>query len=66
MTGNTKSYSRILSDKKIMELIADYNDMAVGLAMLNADKDVNAKELAAKKVEEAANMKKNKAANNAE
>ena len=49
-----------------MELIADYNDMAVGLAMLNADKDVNAKELAAKKVEEAANMKKNKAANNAE
>ena len=37
-----------------MELIVDYNDMDVGLAMLNTEKYVNAKELAAKKVEEAA------------
>ena len=66
MTGNTNRYSRILNDEKSMELIVDYNDMAVGLAMLNAEKDVNAKELAAKKVEEAAEMTKNKSANNAE
>ena len=66
MTGNTNSYSIILNDEKSMELIVDYNDMAVGLAMLNAEKDVNAKELAAKKVEEAAEMTKNKSANNAE
>ena len=49
-----------------MELIVDYNDMAVGLEILNADKYVNAKELAAKKVEEAAEMAKNKSAKNAE
>ena len=32
--------------------------MAVGLTMLNAEKDANSKELAAKKVEEAADMAK--------
>ena len=32
--------------------------MAVGLEMLNAEKGVNAKESAAKKVDEAAEMKK--------
>ena len=48
-----------------MELIADYNDMAVGLAMLNAEKDANVKESAADNVEEAAKMAKNEAAKNA-
>ena len=43
MTGNINSYSRTLNDEKSMELIVDYNDMAVGLAMLNADKDENTK-----------------------
>ena len=66
MTGNTNRYSRILNDEKSMELIVDYNDMAVGLATLNAEKDVNAKDLSAKKVEEAAEMAKNKSAKNAE
>ena len=58
--------SRILNDEKSMELIVNYNDMAVGLATLNAEKDVNAKDYSAKKVEEAAEMAKNKSANNAE
>ena len=66
MTGNTNRYSRILNDRKSMELIADYNDMDVGLALLNAEKDVNTKELAAKKLEEAADMAKNKSAKNSE
>ena len=54
MNGNTNNYSRILNKEKSTELIVDYNDMAVGLAMLNAEKDVNSKGSAAKKVEEAA------------
>ena len=49
-----------------MELIVDYNDMSVGLAMLNAEKCANAKDSAAKKVEEAIDMAKNKVAKNAE
>ena len=63
MTGNINSYSKVLNDKKSLELIQGYNDMAVGLAMLNAEKDVNAKESAAKKVEEAAEKVKNAAKN---
>ena len=47
-----------------MELIVDYNDMAVGLAMLNEEKYLNSKESAAKKVEEAAETAKNKVAKN--
>ena len=66
ITGTTSSYSRILNDEKSMELIVDYNNMAVGLEMLNAEKDANAKESATKKVEEAADMAKNKASKNAE
>ena len=66
MTGNTNSYSRILNYKKSMELILDYNDMSVGLAMLNAEKETNAKESEAKKVEETVEMAKNKAAKNSE
>ena len=58
MTGNTNSYSRIINYKKSMELIMDYNDMSVGLEMLNAEKDANAKESADKKVEEAAETAK--------
>ena len=40
--------------------------MDVGLAMLNAEKSVNAKESASNKVEEAPEMAKNKAAKNSE
>ena len=65
MIGNTNSYSRILNDEKSMEIIVDYNDMSVGLEMLNVEKDANAEESAAKKAREAAEMAKNKAANNA-
>ena len=60
MNGNTNSYSRILNGEKSMELLVDNNDMAVVLAILNAEKDMNAKELAAKKVEEAVEIKKTK------
>ena len=49
-----------------MKLIVDYKDMDVGLEMLNAEKDANAKESAATKVEEAAEMAKNKVAKNTE
>ena len=42
MTGNTNSYSRIINNNKSMELIVDYNDMAVGVAMSNTEKDMNA------------------------
>ena len=42
--SNTNSYSIILNDKKSMELIVDYNDMDVGLEILNVEKYVNAKE----------------------
>ena len=49
-----------------MELIVDYNDMAVELAMLDVEKDENSKESTSKKVEEAGGMAKNKAAKNAE
>ena len=66
MTGNTNSYSRILNNENIMELIVDYNDMAVELAMMNVERDENAKESAAKKVEEAGGMEKNKSAKNTE
>ena len=66
MTGNTNIYSRILNDEKSMELIVDYNDMSVVLAMLNADKYANVKDLAAKKVDETKDMAKNKAAKNSE
>ena len=58
MTGKTNSYLIILNDKKTMELILDYNGMAVGLAMLNAEKDANAKESADKKAKEATYMAK--------
>ena len=66
MTGNINSYSIILKNEKRMELIVYYNDMAVGLAMLNAEKYANAKESAAKNVDEATEMEKNIAAKNAE
>ena len=66
MTRDTNIYSRILNDENSMELIVDYNDMAVGLAMLNAKKDVNANLSASKKMEETIEMAKNKATKNAE
>ena len=58
MTINTNSYSIILNDEKSMELIVDYKNMALGLEIFNAEKYANAKESAAKKVEEAADMGK--------
>ena len=66
MTGNTNSYSIILNNDNSMKLIVDYNDMDVGLAMLNSQKDANAKESEAKKVKEAADMAKTKASKNSE
>ena len=54
MTGNIKSYSRILNDQKGPEKIKNYNNMAVGLEMMNADKDAKTKDSAANRVEEAA------------
>ena len=50
MTGNIKSYSRIMNDKKGPEKIQDYNNMAVGLEMMNADKDTKTKDSAEKRV----------------
>ena len=50
MTGNINTYSRILNDNKSMEIIVDYNNMSVGLEMLNMEKEANAKESTAKKV----------------
>ena len=44
MTGNTNRYSRILNNKKSMKLFVDYNNIAVELAMLNAEKYANTKE----------------------
>ena len=41
-------HSIIMNDKKGLENIQDYNDMAVGLAMINAEKDTNTKDSAAK------------------
>ena len=54
LTGNTNSYSIILNDEKSLGKFQDYNDLSVGLAMLNTEKDVKVKEAAAKKVLEAA------------
>ena len=62
VTGNTNIYSRILNNEKSMELLVDYNDLALGLAMLNTEKYANTKESAAKKVGEAANTAKNESA----
>ena len=66
MTRDTNIYSRILNDENSMELIVDYNDMAVGLEMLNAKKDVNANLSASKKMEQTIEMAKNKSAKNSE
>ena len=66
MDRNTNICSRIPNGENRMELIVYYNNMAVGLVILNAEKDVNAKESVDKKVEEAAEMAKNKASKNSE
>ena len=42
------SYSIIMNDKKGLENIQDYNNMAVSLAMMNAEKDINTKDSADK------------------
>ena len=41
-------------------MVQDYNDLAVSIGMLNAEKDTKAKETAKKKVEEAAEKAKKK------
>ena len=66
MTGNINSCSKVLKNNKCLKLIQDYNDMTVGLEMLNVEKDVNAKESQAKKVEEAAKKENKNAAKNVE
>ena len=54
VTENVNSYYIILNDEKSLGKFQDYNDMSVGMAMLNAEKDVKMKETAAKKVLQAA------------
>ena len=46
----TPKKSRIFNTKKIPKLIQDYNNMALGLTILNTEKDTNLQESAAKKV----------------
>ena len=43
-----------------MERFQNYNDLSVGLTMLNAEKDVKTKETAAKKILEASDKATNK------
>lgn len=61
MTGNIASFSAILNDPKKLELIEDYNDVAVSLEMYNAEKEVMAEASKKKKSNEAAEKAKNKA-----
>ena len=60
VTGNVNSYSRILNAEKNLEKFKDYTELAVGLGMLNAEKDEKSKETAAKKVQEAADKVRKK------
>ena len=60
MNGNIGSYSAILNGKKELEMVQDYNNLAVSIGMLNAEKDTKAKETAKKKLEEAAEKAKKK------
>ena len=66
VTGNVNSYSRILNDEKNLEKFKDYTELAVGLGMLNAEKDEKSKETAAKKVQEAADKVRKKGEKEAE
>ena len=66
MTGNINSYTRILNSEERLEQITDYNDLAVGISMINAERDKKSMENATKKKEEAAAKKKNKAAKDVE
>ena len=58
--GNNGSYSAILNGKKELEMVQYYNNLAVSIGMLNAEKDTKAKETAKKKVEEVAEKAKKK------
>ena len=51
MIGDINRHSIIMNDKKGLENIQDYNDMAVWLEMMNADKDVKTKDSSEKRVE---------------
>ena len=66
VTHNINSYSRIMNDKRGMENIQDYNDMAVGLAKMNAEKDAKTKDSAEKRVEDAARKAPRKEENEAD
>ena len=48
MIRDINRHSIIMNDKKGLEKIQDYNNMAVSLAMMNAEKDTNTKDSAAK------------------
>ena len=37
VTGNIGSYSGILNSKKNLEMVQDYNDLAVSIVMLNTE-----------------------------
>ena len=60
LTGNVNNYSRILNGEKSLKKFQYYNDMSVGLAMLNAEKDVKTKETVAKEVLEATDKARKK------
>jgi len=66
MTGNINSYLRSLNIKDSLERITDYNDFAVGISMINAERDKKAMENTTKKKEDAAAKKKKKAAKDIE
>ena len=60
VNGNVNSYYIILNDEKSLVKYQGYNYMSVGLAMLNAEKDMIKKETMSKKVIEATDKARKK------
>ena len=60
VNGNVNSYYIILNDEKSLVKYQGYNYMSVGLAMLNAEKDMRKKETMSKKVIEATDKARKK------
>ena len=60
VNGNVNSYYIILIDEKSLVKYHGYNFMSVGLAMLNAEKDMRKKETMSKKVIEATDKARKK------
>ena len=62
MMGNINSYSRILNNEESLERIAEYNDLVVGISMINSEKGKKVMENTTKNWDEAATKKKKKVA----